>query len=119
MTQNKMTTDFTSKPKTLDFFNTITRYVESLGESAKETKAQTSYGMNRKFIWFWAYDKTPDGTLYMTVCLDEPLDDPMFHYVNQVSKNRWNHHIEVKSEEIANSETVKRLIKAGYEFARK
>lgn len=53
------------------------------------------------------------------VCLDRSLSDPLFHYVNQVSANRWNHHIEVKSEAIATSETVKMLVRAGHEFAAK
>lgn len=117
MAQNKMTGDFTTKPKTHDYFMTISQYVESLGESTKEVKAQVSYGVRRKFIWFWAYDKTPDGTLYMTVRLDRRMDDPLFHYVNQVSTNRYNHHIEVKSKEIANSDALRRLVRAGYEFA--
>jgi len=115
---NKMTSDFSGKPMTQAFFDTISQFVESLGPSQREVKAQVSYGVNRKFIWFWAYDKTPDGTLYMTVCLDKQLSDPLFHYVQQVSPNRWNHHIEVKSQEIAESRALRELVRAGYEFAK-
>lgn len=116
---NRMIGDFTGKPQTLDFFKNISQFVESLGPSTKEIKAQVSYGVNRKFIWFWVYEKTPDGTLYMTVCLDKKLEDPIFHYVNQVSKNRWNHHIKVRSEETASSDVLRQLVRAGYEFASK
>lgn len=34
-------------------------------------------------------------------------------------KNRWNHHVEVKSEAIANSGWLQDLIRQGYEFASK
>jgi hypothetical protein len=114
---NKMTGDFSGKPQTQAFFAAIAAYVQTLGPSQQEVKAQVSYLVNRKFLWLWAYDKTPDGTLYLTVCLDKKMDDPHFHYVAPVSKNRWNHHVEVKSAAVAGSAWLHRLIRAGYEFA--
>ncbi len=90
---------FTSKPKTQQYFEIIEDYLAALSQCKKEIKAQASFSVNRKFLWLWAYEKTPDGTLYMTVCLDKQLNNPNFHYVTQVSRNRWNHHIVVKSEE--------------------
>ncbi len=119
MAENTMTSDFTDKPTTQAYFKTISNFVESLRPSKRESKAQISYGIKRKFIWFWAYDKTPDGTLYMMVCLDKKLSDSLFHYVKQSSPNRWNHHIEVKSKSIAESKSLKDLVRAGYEFAGK
>lgn len=116
---NKMIGKFSSKPKTQAYCSTIEEYVNELGPSKKEVKAQVSYAVNRKFLWMWAYERTPDGTLYLTVTLDTKMDDPHFHYVTQVSKNRWNHHVEVKSKEIATSGWLYRLIKAGYEFSQK
>ena len=118
-TPNKMTGNFSNKPNTTTFFTCITQYLESLGPSVKEVKAQVSFAVNRKFIWLWTYDKTPDGILYMTVCLDKKLNDNHFHYVKQVSKNRWNHHVEVKSEQTATSSWLRHLIREGYEFAKK
>lgn len=114
---NKMTSDFRSKPKTQRYFESIETYVQSLGSVRKEEKAQVSYGVNRKFLWMWVYEKTADGTLYLTVCLDKELSSPHYHYVKQISKNRWNHHVEVKSKEIADSKWLHQLILAGYEFA--
>ena len=99
------------------FFEAIDAFVNSLGPCRREVKAQVGYSVRRKFLWLWAYEKTPDGTLYLTVCLDRKLDDPNFHYVKQVSTNRWNHHVEVKSESIATSSWLRRLIRAGHEFA--
>lgn len=113
-----MTSDFSGKPKTQRYFAAVSEFVESLGESKREVKAQVSYGIKRKFLWLWAYEKTADGTLYMTVCLDKHLDDPLFHYVKQISPNRYNHHIEVKSQRIAESAALRKLVRAGYEFAK-
>ena len=59
--------------------------------------AQVSYAVNRKFLWMWAYEKTADGTLYINITLDHPEDYPGIHRVTQVSRHRWNHHVEVKS----------------------
>jgi len=111
--------NFAGKPKTQAFLSSIAAYVQELGPSKQEVKAQVSYSVNRKFLWLWAYEKTADGMLYLTVCLDKKIDDPHFHYVKQVSKNRWNHHVEVTSWQIVNSDWLHRLIDAGYEFAQK
>jgi|SRR3989344_6165885 len=116
---NKMTGNFRDKPKTQEFFSTISAYVETLGPSKRTVKAQVSISVKRKFLWFWAYDKTPDGTLYMTVCLDREVDDPHFHYVNHISTNRWNHHVVIKSRDMAKSGWLRRLVRTGYEFANK
>lgn len=110
MSTNKMTGDFSGKPNTQAFFSSIAAYVEALGSCKQEIKAQVNYAVKRKFLWLWAYEKTPDGTLYLTVCLDRKIEDPHFHYVMQVSKNRWNHHVEVKSQEIANSDCATKAI---------
>jgi hypothetical protein len=114
---NKMISDFSEKPHTLGFFKNIDDYVQGLGEVKKELKAQVSYAVKRKFLWMWAYEKTPDGTLYLNVTLDRELKNPHFHNVTQVSKNRWNHQVEVKSLKIAESKWLQKLIKSGYEFA--
>lgn len=116
---NRMISDFSSKPRTRSFFADIDAYVTRLGPVEKTLKAQVSYSLKRKFLWLWAYEKTSDGTLYLTVMLDEEVHDPRFHYVTQVSSNRWNHHVEVKSEEIANSEWLHALIRKGYAFAQR
>ncbi|PIF02256.1 MAG: hypothetical protein CR996_00765 [Draconibacterium sp.] len=116
---NKMMGTFTSKPKTQQYFEIIEDYVTSLGECKKEIKAQASFSVNRKFLWLWTYEKTSDGTLYMTVCLDKQLNNPHFHYVTQVSPNRWNHHIVVKSEETARSDWLQQLVQKGVKFAKK
>ena len=48
--------------------------------------------------------------------LDRPVEDPHFHRVDRVSANRWNHHV-VETMETAQSDWLRELIRAGYEFA--
>ena len=76
-----------------------------------------SFSVNRKFLWVWAYERTGDGTLFLNVRLDRPVEDPHFHRVDQVSANRWNHHVVVKTMEAAQSDWLRDLIRAGHEFA--
>jgi hypothetical protein len=113
----KMTADFGDKPKTRRFADTIIALVENLGPSRRESRAQLTFGGKRKFIWLWTYGHTADGTLYVTVCLDRELGGEHFQYVKQVSTNRWNHHIVVKSDDQIDSAWFRDLVKAGYAFA--
>ena len=92
-------------------------YVISLGSAEKHLTAQVSFSVNRKFLWIWVYEKTSDGTLFLNVRLDRPLEDPHFHRVGQISANRWNHHVVVKTMEAAQSDWLRDLIRAGHEFA--
>ncbi|TFH51307.1 hypothetical protein E4J66_12550 [Actinomyces viscosus] len=116
-TSNKMIGEFRGKPATAAMYTVIESYVVSLGDVTKHLTAQVSFSVNRKFLWAWAYEKTADGTLFLNVRLDQPLEDPNVHRVTQVSANRWNHHVVVKTMEAAQSEWLRTLIGAGYEFA--
>jgi len=119
VTDNKMTGNFSSKPKTRELAEQIIALVQSLGPSQLETKGQMTFAGKRKFLWMWTYGRTGDGTLYVTVCLDREINDPHFHYVKRVSPNRWNHHVVVRSPEQINSQWFKELVEAGYAFSRK
>ncbi len=116
---NKMISDFAGKPTTQSYFVSIAEFAQSLGPLQRHRTSQVSFSVRRKFLWLWAYEKTGDGTLYLTVLLDRAITDPRFHYVSQVSKNRWNHHVEVKSEAIVRSDWLRNLIREGYEFAQR
>nr|WP_301280247.1 DUF5655 domain-containing protein [Actinomyces sp. oral taxon 170] len=48
---------------------------------------------------------------------DRPLEDPHFHRITQISTNRWNHHVVVKTMEAAESSWLRDLIHAGHELA--
>lgn len=114
---NKMISDFADKPRTQAYYSAIDEFVMGLGPVKKAAKSQVSYAVNRKFLWLWAYEKTGDGTLYLNVTLDQAIKDDRLHNVTQTSKNRWNHHVEVKSAQTAKSAWLRKLITAGFEFA--
>ena len=116
-TSNKMIGDFSGKPASAAMYAVIESYVLSLGSVTKHLTAQVSFSVNRKFLWIWVYEKTSDGTLFLKVRLDRPLEDPHFHRVGQISANRWNHHVVVKTMEAAQSGWLRDLIRAGDEFA--
>lgn len=113
----KMTGDFKTKPRTLALAEKIAKLVQTLGPSRQEVKGQMTFAGKRKFLWMWNYGHTADGTLYVTVCLDRKMDSPNVHYVKQVSPNRWNHHVVVRSFEQIDSSWFKDLIEAGYAFS--
>ena len=108
-TSNKMIGDFSGKPASAVMYAAIESYALSLGSVTKHLTAQVSFSVNRKFLWVWAYERTGDGTLFLNVRLDRPVD--------QVSANRWNHHVVVKTMEAAQSDWLRNLIRAGHEFA--
>lgn len=114
---NKMISDFTAKPQTQAHFEAIDAFVQDLGPVTRTSRAQVSYAVNRKFLWLWAYEKTADGTLYLNVTLDRPEQESQWHKITQVSANRWNHHVEVKSAQTANIAWLRQLITAGFKFA--
>ena len=116
-TSNKMIGDFSGKPASAAMYAAIESYTLSLGSVTKHLTAQVSFSVNRKFLWLWAYERTGDGTLFLNVRLDRPAEDPHFHRVDQVSANRWNHHVVVKTMEAAQSDWLRDLIRAGHEFA--
>lgn len=98
---NKMIGTFESKPKTQAIFDKIDRYIHSLGQVDIEVKSQLSYKLQRKFCWIWTYEKTKDGTLFLAFLLDRKIDAGFIHATTQVSKNRWNHNVVLKSLEDA------------------
>ena len=114
---NKMIGGFSGKPETAAMYTAVESYAMSHGAVTKHLTAQVSFSVNRKFLWIWAYEKASDGTLFLNVRLDRPMEDPHFHRVSQISANRWNHHVVVKTMEDAQSDWLRDLIRAGYEFA--
>ncbi|MEY8370270.1 DUF5655 domain-containing protein [Aerococcaceae bacterium 50-4] len=117
--QNKMKGVFTDKPITEAYFEAIDTLLTSLGGAEKEVKAQFTYKLKRKFLWLWVYDKTADGTLFANVLLDHQMEAPFLHDINQVSKNRFNHNIVIKSMDTIQSQAFQDLLQASYSFAKK
>ena len=116
---NKMIGTFEGKPETLRFFEYIDSYIRPLDGVKTEVKSQISYKVLRKFLWMWSYEKTADGTLFLSFLLDKKIEKGFVHDVSQVSKNRWNHSVVIKSAEDAQSNELKMALLQSYDFARK
>ena len=87
------------------------RHLVAVGSVAAPAVETTRSGQLR------ADDDGRDSVALRMRELDRPVEDPHFHRVDQVSANRWNHHVVVKTMEAAQSDWLRDLIRAGYEFA--
>ena len=83
---NKMIGTFEGKPETLRCFQSIDSYIRPLDGVETEVKSQISYKVFRKFLWMWSYEKTADGTLFLSFLLDRKIENSFIHGVSQVSK---------------------------------
>lgn len=116
---NKMTGTFEGKPETLRYFQYIDAYIRPLDGVETEVKSQISYKVFRKFLWMWSYEKTADGTLFLSFLLDKKIKNSFIHGVSQISKNRWNHSVVIKSAEDAQCDELKNALLQSYRFASK
>lgn len=110
---------FDGKPRTFEQFAAIYERVGSLGRFDVTVAAQISFGVQRKFAWFWLYNVTqrdPNGILHVMLRIDQRLDDPHVRSIEQVSKNRWNHQIVIRNPRDAHSRWLGRLLEASYGF---
>lgn len=110
---------FAGKPQTRPLFDVIAERIAACGPSELEVKSQISFGVERKFAWFWLYNvtkKNPSGVLHLMLALDEPVEDSHVREVTQISKNRWNHQIVIRSMDDASSEWLGELIEKAYEY---
>src|SRR5687767_7222431 len=95
---------FDGKPETYDQFRAVHDRLKVLGPFDISVASQISFGVNRKFAWFWLYNvtkKNPNGVLHIMLCIDRRIDNPHVRNIEQTSKNRWNHQIVVRSLEDA------------------
>jgi len=110
---------FEGKPKTKEIFEAVNQQVRPLGPFEVSIGSQISFGAERKFAWFWLYNvtqKNPNGILHTTLRIDERIDDPHIRAITQISKNRWNHQVVVRTLKDARSAWMQRLLGAAYRF---
>jgi Domain of unknown function (DUF5655) len=110
---------FDGKPEALRIFRAIEAQVSAFGPSRIEVASQIAFGVKRKFAWIWLYNvtqKNPNGILHLMLAVDEKIDDPHVRNFNQVSANRWNHQIIVRTLEDAQSDWLRLLIERAYRF---
>jgi hypothetical protein len=110
---------FAGKPETFRHFRTIADRIDALGPCDVTVASQISFGINRKFAWFWLYNvtkKNPNGVLHMMLAIDQRIDDPHVRDVSQIGKERWNHQVVIRSREDAASAWLGDLIDAAYRY---
>ena len=111
---------FEGKPQAGEIFDAVYEQVRSFGPFDVSVGSQISFGVDRKFAWFWLYNvtkKNPNGILHLMLRLDARRDDPHVRNITQVGVNRWNHQIVIRTIRDARSAWLRKLLKAAYEFA--
>lgn len=110
---------FVGKPDSFEIFKAVYEQVRSLGPFDVTVRSQISFGVNRKFAWFWLYNvtrKNPNGILHMMLRVDRKIGDPHIRNIEQIGKNRWNHQVVVRTLRDAQSKWLHQLLKGAYEF---
>lgn len=110
---------FEGKPDTFKIFNAVYEQLHSIGSFDVSVKSQISFSVNRKFAWFWLYNITqtnPSGIFHMMLRVDRKIDDPHVRNIDQVSKNRWNHQIVIRTLNDAESQWLRALLEAAYQY---
>ena len=110
---------FDGKTSSHEIFAALRDRIDGLGANTMTVGEQISFGVNRKFAWFWLYNitgKKPSGTPHLMLALDHPVDSPNVRTVAQIGKNRWNHQIVVRTLEDARSEWLGELLTEAYGY---
>ncbi len=110
---------FVGKPDSFEIFKTVYEQVRSFGSFDVTVRSQISFGIHRKFAWFWLYNvtrKNPNGIPHMMLRVDRKIGDPHIRNIEQIGKNRWNHQVVVRTLRDAQSKWLHRLLKGAYEF---
>lgn len=115
-------TYFEGKPDSHDVFQVVHDRIRALGPIEIDVRSQISFGVNRKFAWFWLYNvtnKNPSGILHLMLALDRKVDDSRIRDISQIGKSRWNHQIVIRTLEDAESDWLGDLLKLGYAYGSK
>jgi hypothetical protein len=110
---------FVGKPDSFEIFKAVYEQVRSFGWLDVTVGSQISFGVKRKFAWFWLYNvtrKNPNGILHMMLRVDRKIGDPHIRNIEQIGKNRWNHQVVVRTLRDAQSKWLHQLLKGAYEF---
>lgn len=110
---------FDGKPVTHQIYREVEKRIRRLGPAERTIKTQISFGVNRKFAWVWLYNvtrKNPNGILHLTLALDHDAEDPHVRDISQVSKNRWNHQIVIRTLDDARSDWLGELLEHAYRY---
>ena len=107
------------KPESREIFEVISARIAEQGPSEVSVASQISFKVKRKFAWFWLYNvtrKNPGGVPHLMLAIGRKSEDPHVREINQISRNRWNHQIVVRTVDEARSVWLGELIAAAYQY---
>lgn len=110
---------FDGRPGSRAIFLTLRDRIASMGPSETMVGSQISFGAHRKFAWFWLYNvtsKNPDGVPHLMLAIDRRIDDPHVRDINQISTNRWNHQIVIRTMDDARSDWLGDLLERAFAY---
>lgn len=89
---------FDARPKPLQLFREVERYIRSLGEvTMKVTKSQVSFGVKRQFAWVWLPGRwtgnRPENSIVLSFGLNHRADHPRIVESTEPRPGRWTHHV--------------------------
>ena len=114
---------FEGRPVALELFNTVRRYLESLGSvNIDPMKTQIAFGTTRKFAWVWLPQmwirKRSDTSITLTFDLDHKVEHPRIEEAVEPRPGRWTHHVIIeKTSDI--DDDVKAWLREAYEAGQK
>ena len=79
---------FEGKTQSLETFRVIADQIAALGRCDIEVASQISFGVRRKFAWFWLYNvtkKNPDGVPHLMLALNREVRSANVRNIEQVS----------------------------------
>lgn len=111
---------FLKKPKQLQLFCILKKFIESLGSvTMKVTKTQISFSCQKQFAWIWLpqpWDtKRPQRSVVLSFSLDKKVKHPIIVESVESYPGRWMHHLIICTENDLNKE-VKGWLEEAYRF---
>jgi hypothetical protein len=94
---------FDGRPDALRLFQTVRRYIESIGPvEVKATRTQVSFTAGTAFVWIWLpqlwVKKRPEDSITLSFRLDHCITDERISEVLEPRLGHWMHHLVIKGE---------------------
>jgi hypothetical protein len=110
---------FAGRPASREIFDVVAGRIDALGPSEVSVGSQISFGLKRKFAWFWLYNVTksdPDGVPHLMLALHRAVDIDQVRNVSQIGKHRWNHQIVLRTVADARSDWLGDLLAEAHDY---
>ncbi|MGH8913701.1 MAG: DUF5655 domain-containing protein [Acidimicrobiia bacterium] len=119
MSSRELDEYFEDRPGSREIFAILADRINALGDAEMTIGSQISFGLQRKFAWFWLYNvttKNPNGVPHLMLALDHERKSEQVRNVSQVGKHRWNHQIVVRTTEDARSRWLGEFLSLAYRY---